>query len=245
MGTVISVLKLIPGFADLALKIIPFKLTKKHRSLAENQKLAYETSKKHAEYLLRVTNTKIVVSGEENIPQGVPKLFMGNHQSYTDVLVGVSIINEPVTFIGKKELEKLPVYSFWMREWGCLFLDREDPRAALTLFNEAAKRMIEEGISFVIYPEGTRSRSSKVNEIHKGSFKLAEKAKCPIVPVVIDGAYKILEEDNRINEHQLVNIVYLPPIYLDQLSREEAKVIHVTLRQQMEDTIHELHQKRQ
>lgn len=241
MGTFIAILRFIPSLLILGLKIIPYQLTKKNYDSVANRQRAYETAKEHARDILRITSTKIEVTGEENIPTGTPKVFMGNHQSYFDVLVEIVAIREPIIFIAKKELQEWPIYSFWMREMGCLFLDREDPRAAVKLFKEAGEIMAEQGINVLIYPEGTRSRKREIAEYQKGSFKLAEKAGRPIVPVVIEGAYKVLEAENRIRVNETVHLKYLPPIHLDQLPKEAMKEIHVTLRTKMQDEVDRIH----
>lgn len=102
--------------------------------------------------------------------------------------------------------------------------------------------MREEGVNGVIYPEGTRSRSSQVHEFQKGSFKLAEKAKAPVVPVMIDGAYRVFEGEGKLQENQTIYMKFLPPIYLDQLTKEEEKVIHKTVRHMIEEEIRLLHE---
>lgn len=237
MGTFIAILKFIPSLLSLGLKIIPYKMTKKNYDRESNRKRAYDIARDHARDILRITRTTIQVTGEENIPSGMPKVFMGNHQSYFDVLVEIVAIKERIIFIAKKELQDWPIYSFWMREMGCLFLDRQDPRAAVKLFNEAAEIMAKDGVSALIYPEGTRSRKREIAEYQKGSFKLPDKAGCPIVPMVIQGAYKVLEEENRIRVNETVHLKYMPPIFLDQLSKEEVKRINVTLRDEMQDEV--------
>lgn len=237
MGAFIAILRFIPNLLGLGLKIIPFKITKRNYDREANHQRAYKIARKHARFILKITGTNIEVSGEENIPQGIPKVFIGNHQSYFDVLVEIVAIQERIVFIAKKELQKWPIYSFWMREMGCLFLDRQDPRAAVTLFNEAAGFMAQEGVNVVIYPEGTRSRNREIAEYQKGSFKLPEKAGSPVVPVVIQGAYKVLEEENRIRVNETVYIHYMPPLYLDGLSKDEMKKINVTLRSEMQDEV--------
>ncbi len=241
MESVIAIIKFIPRLIGLALRIIPYKLTKKNYDAKTNRERAYDIARNHAKDILRITRTNIEVIGEDNLPEGMPKVFMGNHQSYFDVLVEIAAIRERIVYIAKKELEKWPVYSFWMREMGCLFLDRQDPRAAVKLFNEAVEMMQNDGLSVVIYPEGTRSKSKEIAEYQKGSFKLAEKSGCPIVPTVIQGAYKVLEEENRIKMNETVYVSYLPAIDLSTLSKEEQKVIHHTLRAEMQTEVDRIH----
>lgn len=242
MGQTITIMKYVPILIGFALKRIPFYFEKKNKDILYIRRRAHEITQQHSKDILRITKTNMDVAGQENIPTDGPVLFLGNHQSYFDVLAMQSVTKHPTMFIAKKELLKWPVYSAWMKDMGNLFLDRGDPREAVKLFNEGAERMHSQGLDGVIYPEGTRSKSSEVHEFQKGSFKLAEKAKCPIVPVMIDGAYKVLEEDGKLKENQTIYLRFLPPIYLDQLTKEEEKVIHKTVRAQIQAEMAKIHQ---
>lgn len=237
MGHKITILKYVPIFIGFALKRIPFYFETRNKDILYIRKRAHEITRKHVISILNITKTNMAVSGQENIPKDGPVVFLGNHQSYFDVLAMQSQMEKPTMFIAKKELLKWPVYSWWMKDMGCLFLDREDPREAVKTFNEAARRMKEEGLNAVIYPEGTRSKSSVVHDFQKGSFKLGEKANRPIVPVMIEGAFRVLEEDNKLKPNETIYLRFLPPVYMDQLSKEKEKVIHKTVRQEIADEI--------
>ena len=242
MGTISTALRYAPKFIGLALRLITFKQEKKKINALEARERAFNIARNHTDDILAATKTKLVTMGLENIPKEGPVLFVGNHQSIFDVVAQLNQMEKPTVFIAKKELKSLPIFGTWMEEMGCLFLDRESPREAVKIINEAARRMREEGANGVIYPEGTRSRSSQVNEFQKGSFKLAEKAGSPVVPVMIDGAYQVFEGEGKLQENQTIYLKFLPAIYLDQLSKEEAKVIHKTVRQLLVDEISALHE---
>lgn len=242
MGTISTALRYAPKFIGLALRRITFKQEKKKLNALEARQLAFDIARNHTDDILAATKTKVVTMGLENIPKEGPVLFVGNHQSIFDVVAQLNQMEKPTVFIAKKELKSLPVFGTWMEEMGCLFLDRESPREAVKIINEAARRMREEGANGVIYPEGTRSRSSQVNEFQKGSFKLAEKAGSPVVPVMIDGAYRVFEGKGKLQENQTIYLKFLPAIYLDQLSKEETKVIHKTVRQLLVNEISALHE---
>lgn len=242
MGTVSTVLRYVPKFIGFALRKLTFNQEKKKMDVKEIRLLAYQIIRQHTFDILASTKTRVVTTGFENIPKEGPVVFVGNHQSLFDVVAHLSQMEEPTIFVAKKELESWPVFGKWMTDMGCLFLDREDPREAVKVINEAARRIREEGVNGAIYPEGTRSRSSEVREFQKGSFKLAEKSNSPVVPVMIDGAYNVLEGEGKLQENQTIYMKFLPPIYLDQLSKEEEKVIHKTVRQLLVDEIAALHE---
>ncbi len=133
----------------------------------------------------------LTVLGRENIPDE-PVLFASNHQSYFDILVTHNAINRPVGFVAKKEMEHFPLLPLYMKDIGCIFLNRTDPREGVKAILAGAQ-LIKDGHSMLICPEGTRSRCDEMNEFKEGSLKMAEKAKVPVVPVAILGTNRLLE----------------------------------------------------
>ena len=101
-------------------------------------------------------------------------------------------------------------------------MDRENPREALKAINQGAENL-RSGYSMVIFPEGTRSKSHNIGEFKKGSLKMAIKAKVPIVPITIDGSYKIFEEHNGWLRKGEIKLTVGKPLYLDKLTSEEQK----------------------
>jgi 1-acyl-sn-glycerol-3-phosphate acyltransferase len=178
----------------------------------------YKTTSRWARNMVRFTGTKIEVTGEENIPDR-NVLFVSNHQGNFDIPIMMGYIPKLKGFVAKVELEKMPLVSGWMKRLGCLFLDRKDPRQSLKTILKGIESL-KEGHTLVIFPEGTRSKGNTMGEFKKGSLKLAIKSGVPIVPVTIDGSYKIMEEKKRISKTK-VNITIHPPIYMEDLTKEE------------------------
>ena len=98
-------------------------------------------------------------------------------------------------------------------------MDRENTREAIKVILEGVN-YLKEGHSLCIFPEGTRSKSNNVGSFKKGSLKLALKSGVPIVPVTIDGAYKILEENNRLRKAHVI-VTVDKPIYTEGMTKEE------------------------
>lgn len=163
--------------------------------------------------VLRATGSTVKVSGAENVPDG-QVIVMGNHQSYFDIMLMLGYINKPLSFIAKKELARLPLISQWMRHLGCLFLDRSQVRQATAVFQQAVEK-VQKGWSMVIFPEGTRSHSADMAAFKKGSMKLPMRANVPIVPVSIDGTYKVFEGNGKRIGPARINLVISPPITTD------------------------------
>lgn len=204
-------LKSIP--TRIKLNILKNKLTQQ-----EVDRMCMQAAKDWAKSIIKVCGGKIKVYGEENVPEGTC-LFVGNHQGNFDIMLLVEAIDKNVGFVAKKEMEKLPILSWWMKKNHCVFLDRENPREAIKAFNEATKSL-KKGYSMVIFPEGTRSKGTNVGEFKKGSLKLATKVpEIPIVPVACEGTYKLFEKSNtNIVE---IKVSFCKPIYLNNLEEED------------------------
>ncbi|HBW14461.1 MAG TPA: 1-acyl-sn-glycerol-3-phosphate acyltransferase [Proteiniclasticum sp.] len=183
----------------------------------------------HTGELIKYSKMNLTVDGLENIPDE-PVVFMGNHQSYIDIYVTVNALIQKIksrhlTLIGKKEILNMPIIGRLGTEMDVLYLDRENAREGLKTILEAIRRIKEEQHDVLIYPEGTRSKSRKMNDFHKGSFKIAQKSGAAIVPMVVNDAYKVFEETYRVRPHVPVHLRFLPPIYLRELDPEDEKNI--------------------
>lgn len=173
-----------------------------------------------ANFVMKCSGAKITVKGLENIPKDQVVLFMANHQSFFDIPLLISAIDVPKGFIAKKELEKWPGISLWMKYIRCIFMDRNNLRKSAESIVEGIN-IIKSGYSMVIFPEGTRSKGGKAHEFKAGSFKLATKPKVPIVPITINGTYKLLEENNYKIKADKLEVIIHPAIDTKSLSKEE------------------------
>ena len=135
------------------------------------------------------------VQGLENIPSDRAVLYVGNHRSYFDILVGYVTVPGLTGFVAKKEMLKIPLLRTWMQRVNCLFLDRVDIKEGLKTILTGIEK-IKGGISMWIFPEGTRGASEDPKELlefHEGSLKIAEKSGCPVIPVAMVGTAEVLE----------------------------------------------------
>lgn len=176
-------------------------------------------------FILRVTGAKITIIGEENVPKDIPVLYIGNHRSYFDILLTYTRCPIRTGYVAKKEMEKAPLLSIWMKYLHCLFLDRNDIRQGLKTILTAAEKM-KSGISICIFPEGTRNKNEDELDMlpfHEGSFKIATKAKCPIIPIAISNSAEIWEAHAPAMKPCHVIVEYGRPIYPDELEKEEKK----------------------
>ena len=178
---------------------------------------------------------RATVIGLEKVPTDRPVLFVGNHRSIFDIILAGSLIRYPVGFVAKKELQGTPI-TLIMEEIHCLFLDREDPRQGLKTILKAID-YVKEGISMFIFPEGTRCREEgKFLPFHAGSFKIATKAKVPVVPVTLVGMGDLFEDHYPRLKWAPVAIEFGDPIETADLDRNGQKELPDKVRGIMEET---------
>lgn len=202
------------------LKRIKLNYLKKNASNEDVQNYIYKVAKGWAVFIIKCLKLNLTVIGAENIPAETC-LFVGNHQGVLDIPLIMAYTERIVGFIAKKETLKWKFISNWMKEINCIFMDRSNIRESVKSINEGVETL-KAGHSLVIFPEGTRSKGPSLGEFKKGSMKLATKSGVPVVPVTIDGSYKVREgnKNNRLSSAD-IRIIFSEPIYVDKLSREE------------------------
>ena len=187
--------------------------------------------------ILWIAGVNVTVIGEEHIPDE-PVLYIGNHRSFFDVPITYSRCRRLTGFVAKKEIEKVPLLSTWMRFLYCLFLDRDDVRAGLKTILTAIEQ-VKNGISIFIFPEGTRNKGEELSVLpfHDGSFKIAEKTGCAVVPVSINNSVQILEAHFPFIRKTHVVLEYSEPIYPNTLDKEAKKQLGTYCHDLIEATI--------
>ncbi len=183
---------------------------------------------------------KVTVLGEENIPWEEPLLFVGNHRSGFDIILTLGRMKKPAAYIAKKELQKIPYIGYWMGLVGVLFLDREDLRQGMKVIMEAID-LVREGVNVFIYPEGTRNKGEDdqdLLEFKEGSFRIATRTGCKIVPVAITGSVNIFEAHFPKIYRTHVVLEYGEPIDPTTMTKDEQRHLGVATRMLIGQMIH-------
>ncbi|MDO4292440.1 MAG: lysophospholipid acyltransferase family protein [Eubacteriales bacterium] len=185
--------------------------------------------------VLRLSGVSVTYLGEERVPKDMPVLYVGNHRSYFDIVLTYVRVPRTTGYIAKKEFLKIPLLSAWMKNLHCLFLDRSDVKEGLKTILAAIDEM-KKGVSICIFPEGTRNKTdAPLLPFHAGSLKIAEKSKCPIVPMAITNAAEIFENHLPKIKKARVIVEYGEPIYTDHLDREAKKALTDTVVQRISE----------
>jgi 1-acyl-sn-glycerol-3-phosphate acyltransferase len=180
------------------------------------------------------------VYGKEHIPEEDTVCFVSNHQGIADILLISGNLPKVIGFIAKKELKKVPIVNIWMMVTHCIFIDRGNIKQAAEVIDKGAQ-YIRNGQPMVVFPEGTRSRGPHIGNFKRGSIKLALRSDSLIVPLTVNGTYKIFEEHKRIKPAPVVLVIH-PPIDTKHLTAEERKDLPRTLFDIIEGGLHEIPQ---
>ena len=186
---------------------------------------------------LFISGTKVDARGVENIQKDRAALYVLNHRSIFDIIITYAYMKDRTGFIAKKELSKIPIFSWWVRLGNGLFLDRDDIRQGMKTILTGIE-YLKDGVSMCIFPEGTRNKDNEdltsLMEFHAGSFKLSEKSGAPVVPVAVYNTAQCLEDHFPWIKSTHVKITFGTPIEMDGLSKEEMRFLSKSVHEVME-----------
>lgn len=152
---------------------------------------------KWAELTLFLSGSAVEVEGRENIPHKTPFVIISNHQGYMDIPVLMKVFPDPLSFITKKELLRVPIINLWILALECINIDRKKP---LTSYRKISERLHKPGGNpILLFPEGTRSRGKEQKPWKKAGMDVIKGVDIQRVYVQVDGTYRIWEEKNRIH----------------------------------------------
>jgi 1-acyl-sn-glycerol-3-phosphate acyltransferase len=168
----------------------------------------------------RFLGIKVAISGLERLDPATPYVFMSNHLSFIDGPIAASAIPRPVRIILKKSIFRIPILGIGMRYVGFVPVDRRGVKGGQKSIRRAAELLIEKGYSFLVFPEGTRSRDGKIQPFRRGGFFLALAGHAPIVPLTINGSFEIMPKGQWHADKGAVRIVFHEPIPVGRFTPE-------------------------
>lgn len=135
---------------------------------------------------------KVRVKGQNNIDKKTSYVFVANHQGAFDIFTIYGYLGHNFRWMMKKALEKIPLVGYACKVAGHIYVDNSTPSAVKATM-ESAEKQLAGGLSVVVFPEGSRTRDGKMHSFRRGAFALAAEFGLPVVPVTIDGAFRILK----------------------------------------------------
>jgi 1-acyl-sn-glycerol-3-phosphate acyltransferase len=158
------------------------------------------------------SGSKAVLHGLENVTPGQPFILVANHVSWFDIFAIAAKLPVDYHFVAKKELEKIPVFGLAWRVAGHISIDRANRESAVQSLRKAGQQMREQKSVVVIFAEGTRSRTGRLQPFKKGAFVLAAETGIPLVPTVVTGSYDIMRPDTFIVRPATIHVYFETPI---------------------------------
>lgn len=225
MRTIITVLYiflfLILGLPVLGIEWIISKFNKAHADMVQLRIVQWGLK-----CVAFISGVKLTVIGEENVPRDEPVLYIGNHRSFFDVVVTYSRCPGLTGYIAKDGVNKVPIFRIWMKRLHCIFLKRDDMKEGLKVILKAIE-YVKSGISICIFPEGTRNKDrdnpTSLLPFKEGSFKIASKTGCKIVPMALIGTADILENHFPWIHSTDIKLIYGEPIDVSALDKDQQK----------------------
>ncbi len=171
--------------------------------------------------ILTTTGVRVRVEGLERIKPGATYVFVSNHQSIYDTPVVFASLPYQLRIIAKESLAAFPVLGWHLRRGGHLFVDRRRPDRAGIL--KRWRALVSEGLSLIIYAEGTRSPDGHTARFKAGSFLLAIQAGLPIVPLAVIGTRRVMPKGRLRTEPADVQLVVHDPIQPPDIEHPTAR----------------------
>ena len=182
---------------------------------------------------LTLSGIRFRVAGAQHVPRNRAAVFCSNHQSNVDPPILFHALHPRVHILYKAEIDAIPLLARAFRLGGFIPVDRRNKEAAIRSIDQGATS-IRAGNSFLIFPEGTRSRTAELLPFKKGGFIMAIKAQAPVVPVAVQGGRAAMRKGSSIIRPATVSIRIGEPIETAGLSLADRHVLIAKTRQRIE-----------
>lgn len=192
-----------------------------------------ELTRGWARAILRASASPVVAHGVENVVPGSPQVVVSNHVSWYDIFAIASVVPVPFHFVAKKELERIPLFGRAWKTAGHISIDRSNRQKAIESLRHAGQEIRARNSAVVIFPEGTRSRTGRLQPFKKGAFTLAVEAGVPIVPTVVVGSFDIMRPDDWRVHPSTIHVHFGEPVSPSEFPGETSEELMERVRQRM------------
>jgi len=160
----------------------------------------------------KMLRIRIEVTGLEKVEKKTAYVFMSNHMSFIDGPLLFMLIPQSIRVILKKESFRIPVIGQAMRQVGFIPVDRKGIKGGKKSIDQASRVIKEKGFSFLIFPEGTRSRDGKIQPFKRGGFFISADSQAPVVPISIQGTYELMPKGSFFVKKGKIRVFFHPII---------------------------------
>lgn len=165
-----------------------------------------------ARFTCRLFLMRVIVTGRENIDKHQSYVFVANHQGAYDIWSIFGYLNHNFKWLMKQELESIPLVGYACKKAGHVFVDDSNVASIRETIKESEQKL-RDGMSLVIFPEGSRSWDGKMIDFKRGAFMLAAEFRLPVVPITIDGSFKRMPRTTYCVTPGTITLTIHKPIY--------------------------------
>jgi len=211
------------------LRSVPHTLFIKSESMLA--RYAFHVIAEWSRAIIKITQIKLEIRTVQKLSPSGPYLFVSNHRSPSDIPILFAAIPVPAAFVANGLFKKIPVFSYWMRASGSVFIELGNPKSALAAFRSMSRRL-REGRSLILFPEGHMHQGSGIDEFNRGGIYAAILEGVPIIPICLYGTDKVMRPGSyHINPRKKVIISFGKAIDPKVLERKEKKNIDAIVHQ--------------
>jgi 1-acyl-sn-glycerol-3-phosphate acyltransferase len=160
---------------------------------------------------LRICGVKVHVQGLEKVAMNRSYVYVSNHASMFDIPAIIAAIPDQIRIVFKKELHWIPIFGWGLKYGSYISIDRSRGPAAMKSLEDAVKK-IRTGASVLLFAEGTRTLDGQLQPFKRGAFNIAVKAGVPVVPLTVNGSFKLLPKRSIVVHPGKVGLVLESPI---------------------------------
>lgn len=176
----------------------------------------YYPGKLWSQFILAVLLIPIKVTGRENLTRGQSYVFVSNHQGAFDIFLIYGHLCRNFKWMMKVQLRSIPLVGLACAKAHHIFVDKRGPKKIKATY-DTARETLKDGMSLVVFPEGARTHTGHMNDFKRGAFMLADELQLPVVPLTINGSFRVLPRDRKTyipDRHPITLTIHepIPPI---------------------------------
>ena len=183
-----------------------------------------------------ISLVRIEVRGREKLDRSTSYVFVANHQGAYDIFLIYGYLGHKFKWMMKSSLRRIPFVGAACAAAGFIFVDRAGKGLRETL--AAAEKILTGGMSLVVFPEGSRTPDGKIHRFKKGAYQIADDLSLPVVPLTIDGSYRVLSKNSKLIRPGKIVLTVHDPIFpqadghydMDALITDSYRVIEAALK---------------
>lgn len=161
-----------------------------------------------------MTLVRVKVSGRENISRDTSYVFVANHQGAYDIFSIAGWLNHNFRWMMKAPLRRIPLVGYACEKAGQIYVDNSTP-GRLRGTMKRAEQLLSHGMSLVVFPEGARTLDGRMHRFKKGAYVLASEFRLPVVPITIDGSFRVLPRTGLLPKWGVIRLTIHKPVYPD------------------------------